>query len=126
MTEVSDVVARGENNLPVVTRRQAQGTLRIQDGGTAVIAGLTDDRRQFSGTRVPGAGDVAVLGNLFRSNATSENIRQVAAFVTVRIISEDKPNDDEAPVHKPYIKPVGEEFKIEIREILARDGGEVE
>jgi len=126
MTEVSDVVARGENNLPVVTRRQAQGTLRIQDGGTAVIAGLTDDRRQFSKTRVPGFGDIAVLGNLFRSNATSETIRQVAAFVTVRIISEDKASDDKTRVNKSYIKPVGEEFKMEIKEILARDGRKVE
>ena len=37
--EVSDVVARGENNLPVVSRRITRNSVWIEDGGTATIAG---------------------------------------------------------------------------------------
>jgi type II secretory pathway component GspD/PulD (secretin) len=33
--EVSDVIARGSQNLPVVSRRTAHSTVQLQDGGTA-------------------------------------------------------------------------------------------
>ena len=53
--EVSDVIARGEQNLPVVSRRTAQSTVRIHDGGTAAIAGLMDTRSQLGRAGIPGA-----------------------------------------------------------------------
>ncbi len=45
--EVSDVIARGEENLPVVSRRTARSTIQIENGGTAAVAGLVDTRAQY-------------------------------------------------------------------------------
>ncbi len=119
-TEVSDVIARGEDNLPVVTRRMSQGTVRIQDGGTAVVAGLTDDRWQINHVRVPGPANVAVLGRLFRNKTRRESTRQVAAFVTVHIIPEGEPEHESPPHNRPYIEPVGEEFREALKDALSR------
>ncbi len=85
--EVSDVIARGEQNLPVVSRRTAQSTVRIHDGGTAAIAGLVDTRSQLNRSGVPGAGDLPLLGRAFRTDKLDHQARQVAIFITATIVN---------------------------------------
>jgi len=121
-TEVSDVVARGEANLPVVTRRTAGSTVRIEDGGTAVVAGLMDRRSATNKVWVPGVGKLPVVGALFRNDAGQDASRQVAVFVTASLIGRSRPR-----VQKPMgeqraaIEPVKEaEFKKALRESLRR------
>ncbi|MGB3086842.1 MAG: secretin N-terminal domain-containing protein [Phycisphaerae bacterium] len=122
-TEVSDVIARGEDNLPVVTRRTAKNTVRIQNGGTAVVAGLMDSRTRLSDSRAPGLADIPWLGGLWRSREDSKSSRQVAVFVTARLIPEEPPRPVEPVAKRPRIEPVGEEFKAALRESLLRLGG---
>lgn len=120
-TEVSDVVARGENNLPVVTRRMTKNTVRIEDGGTAVLAGLMDSRTESNRTHVPGIGRLPVLEHLFRSRTTREASRQVAVFVTASLVRPRRPESDSALAKRPVIKLVGrEQFEKALRESLER------
>lgn len=86
--EVSDVVGRGENNLPVVSRRTAKSTVRIDDGGTAAVAGLIDARTQEGATGVPGLASIPLLGRAFRTDSLNHQARQVAIFVTAHIVDE--------------------------------------
>jgi type II secretory pathway component GspD/PulD (secretin) len=90
--EVSDVVARGEQNLPVVSRRTAHSTVQLQNGGTAAVAGLVDSRAQFSRSGVPGLGSLPLLGHAFRTDNLNHQARQVAVFVTATLVDgEGKP-----------------------------------
>ena len=118
--EVSDVVARGESNLPVVTRRVAQGTVRIDDGGTAIVAGLSDERWQSNQNKIPGASDIAIIGHLLRNDGEKESSRQLATFVTVHIVSETSVNEDKT--QRLLIEPVGKEFEEAIKESLTHVG----
>jgi type II secretory pathway component GspD/PulD (secretin) len=86
--EVSDVVARGEKNLPVVSRRTARSTVQIQNGGTAAIAGLVDTRSQFGKSGIPGAKNLPILGSGFRTDTLNHQARQVAVFVTATLVDE--------------------------------------
>ena len=122
--EVSDVVARGENNLPVVTRRQTMSTVRVQDGGTAVVAGLIDNRSAILKESVPGAGKLPVLGHLFRNADTFESIRQLLVFITPRLVSgADRPAENRS-VKTKKIEYVGQEFRTKLRESLRKLNGE--
>ena len=116
--EVSDVVARGENDLPVVTRRQAKNTVRVPEGGTAVVGGLIQESTTRINTSVPGAKDIPLLGGLFENGEEEGTRRQVAVFVTPRVVSETR----QAIVgyaNKPLPHPlVGEEFDIELKRAL--------
>ena len=119
-TEVSDVIARGEDNLPVVTRRTTKNTVRIEDGGTAAIAGLMDSRTRLQKSQAPGLADIPILGGLFRNTNSSSSSRQMAVFVTARLMPETgrlrlEPVEDRVP-----IEPVGEEFKMALKKILSR------
>jgi type II secretory pathway component HofQ len=119
-TEVSDVIARGEDNLPVVTRRTTKNTVRIEDGGTAAVAGLMDSRQRLTESRAPGLGNIPVLGALFRNTNSSSSSRQVAVFVTARLMPEAGPRAVQAFPERAPIEPVGEEFKMALQEILSR------
>ncbi len=124
-TEVSDVVARGEANLPVVTRRTAGSTVRIEDGGTAVVAGLMDRRSTVNKVWVPGVGKLPVVGALFRNDASKGASRQVAVFVTASLIGRSRPRLQKPGDGRAAIEPVEEaEFKKALRESLQRLKGE--
>jgi type II secretory pathway component GspD/PulD (secretin) len=124
-TEVSDVVARGEDNLPVVTRRTTKNTVRIQDGGTAVLAGLMDSRSGKEESWVPGIGKLPLVGGLFRNDASLKRSRQVSVFITASLMGEPEPRLDNALTRRPVISRIGEEeFKKALKESLRRLEGE--
>ena len=86
--EVSDVIARGESNLPVVSRRIAKSTVQIENGGTAAVAGLVNTRGQAGQSGVPGAGSVPLLGHAFKTDTLNHRAQQVAVFVTATIVEQ--------------------------------------
>jgi type II secretory pathway component GspD/PulD (secretin) len=118
-TEVSDVISRGEDYLPVVTRRATKNTVRIKDGGTAALAGLMDSRTRLEKSEAPGLAGIPILGELFRSAESQRSSRQVAVFVTARLISETDKLVSQAVGTTIPIEPVGEEFKIALKEALS-------
>ncbi|HEX7008958.1 MAG TPA: type II and III secretion system protein, partial [Phycisphaeraceae bacterium] len=116
--EVSDVVSRGQDNLPVVTRRKANTTVRVRDGGTAVIAGLMDSRTELIERNVPGAADVPMLGHLFQNDAATNESKQLAVFITATLVDEAELTA-ESQRDKPRIAPVDEEaFRRSLREAI--------
>ncbi len=119
-TEVSDVIARGEDNLPIVTRRTTKNTVRIEDGGTAAVAGLMDSRTRLEESRAPGLADIPIFGELFRNTSRQRSSRQVAVFVTARLMPEARPRAVQAFPERAPIEPVGEEFKMALQETLSR------
>lgn len=124
--EVSDSIpsARG-TDLPVVTRRLASNTVRIKDGGTVALAGLTENRTRTDNRRVPGLSRIPLLGGLlFSSKSDQSTSREIAVFVTARIIPESGPVAERALAPEPTIQapiePAGEEFQQSLRESLMR------
>lgn len=107
-TEVSDVVARSGKNLPVVTRRRAESTVRVKDGGTAVIAGLLESRAFLTQDKVPGFSKLPGVGRMFQNNNTRESTRQVAVFVTARLLqtTQDAAKLDKRSVYKPISEEI--------------------
>ncbi len=87
--EVSDSTPQGTSSgLPVVTRRQAQSNVRIPDGGTAAVSGLTENRSKTLDRKVPFFGDLPLVGSLFRNNSVDKSSREIAVFVTANIAPE--------------------------------------
>src|SRR6266566_4751652 len=53
--------------VPAISTRRAETELELKDGQSFGIAGLLDNRTQAQLSKVPGIGDIPVLGQLFRS-----------------------------------------------------------
>ena len=69
-----------------VRTRNANTTLTLKDGETQVLAGLIRDPETDTLNRVPGLGDIPVLGWLF-SNRANEHVKtEVVLSITPRIV----------------------------------------
>jgi type II secretory pathway component GspD/PulD (secretin) len=122
--EVSDSIPRGRgSDLPVVTRRTATNTVRIKDGGTVAVAGLSENKTRLEKRRTPGLSRIPIIGNLFKNSNDEKSTREIAVFVTANIIPESEQSDEfaqpAAPVRAP-IRPVENEFKMQLRQSLSR------
>jgi type II secretory pathway component GspD/PulD (secretin) len=114
--EVSDVVARGNQNLPVVNRRTVQNTVQIQDGGTAAVAGLSDLRNQQTRRGIPGLINLPLLG---RTDTASSKSQQVAIFVTATLVGQDDRRFRTGRARPPSLGTVNEEvFRAELAAVL--------
>lgn len=86
--EVGDVSGRGANNLPIITKRTADTTVRVHDGQAIVIGGLLQEIVRQTNTKIPLLGDLPVLGSLFRSHDTEAAQREVLIFIAPHILDD--------------------------------------
>ena len=66
--------------------RTANTTLRLHDGETEVLAGLIDDEDRRNANRVPGLGDLPILGHLFSSTSNSKSKSEIVLLITPHIV----------------------------------------
>jgi type II secretory pathway component GspD/PulD (secretin) len=124
--EVSDSIpsARG-TGLPVVTRRIARNAVTVEDGGTVALAGLTETRSRSKDTSTPGLSKLPLVGPLFKNQNKDKANREVAVFVTARLIHDAKdialraPRSDQATVRVPSLPNDREEFEQDLRNAMA-------
>lgn len=107
--EVSDVVSRGQSNLPIVSRRTARSTIQVEDGGTAAVAGLVDTRSQIGNGGTPGIRNIPLLGRAFSTDKLTHDARQVAIFVTATIVDQNGAKFEAGRTKNRPLPPVNEE-----------------
>lgn len=90
-TEVSELTPQngiqlGQISLPGLTTRKAETTIELPSGGSMIMAGLIRDqtRQQIAG--LPGAKDLPILGQLFRSRDFQKNTSELTVMVTPFIV----------------------------------------
>jgi general secretion pathway protein D len=90
--EVSDLDADqiGDVNLlgPTTNKSLVQNKVLVKDGATAVLAGLIRDTANRRRNQTPIAGDLPVIGWLFRSKSNNRTKRNLVVLVTPHIIKE--------------------------------------
>ena len=66
--------------------RSTQSVLRLHDGETQVLAGLISDSDRNSASRVPGLGQLPMVGKLFSSEGADRQKTEIILSITPRII----------------------------------------
>jgi len=72
--------------VPGVTERHSETTVRLRDGESFAIAGLLSDQVRSSVDKVPGLGDLPVLGALFRSTSYRRQETELLVVVTAHLV----------------------------------------
>ena len=87
--EVSSVVGNYQafRTVPIVRRSYAETTVLVKDRETIIIAGMIENSKQNTQTRVPFLGRIPLLGALFRTTANQVASSELIAFLTPRIVS---------------------------------------
>lgn len=73
--------------VPALSTRRAETEFELQDGQSFVIAGLMDNRVTDITSKIPGLGDIPVLGAFFRSKSAQKSKSELMVLCTVRRIS---------------------------------------
>lgn len=66
--------------------RSASTVLRLKDGETQVLAGLINDEDRTAANRIPGLGDVPLLGRLFSSQRDDRSKTEIVLSITPHLI----------------------------------------
>ena len=77
--------------LPVLSTRRAETTVRVKDGETIAIGGLSLDQEQTTRGQIPILGKLPILGGLFRSRKRNTVRTELIVFVTPRILNVQAP-----------------------------------
>jgi len=84
--EVGDVVGKGQNDLPEISKRSASTSVRVRDGQTFTIGGLSLQADKNTRKKVPFLGDIPILGYLFRYDKMEKQDTEIVIFVTPHIL----------------------------------------
>ncbi|HAJ14029.1 MAG TPA: type II secretion system protein GspD, partial [Comamonadaceae bacterium] len=81
--EVSNVLASSVNSTTglITNKRTIESTVLVDDGQIVVLGGLLQDEYAGNQEKVPGLGDVPLLGNLFRSESRSRRKTNLMVFL---------------------------------------------
>ena len=81
--------------IPGLRTRRAHTGVELRDGQSFALAGLLDNSETKSLSKVPGLGDIPILGNLFKSTQFQKNESELMFIVTAQMV---KPvNRDDLP-----------------------------
>jgi pilus assembly protein CpaC len=73
--------------IPAVATRRVQTEVELRSGQSFAIGGLLDQRTTESWSKVPGIGDIPIIGKLFQSRSLIRNNTELLVIVTPELIS---------------------------------------
>lgn len=74
-------------DVPGLTKRRAETEVNLREHETLVIAGLLSEDASRSIDRMPGLGELPILGALFRSREFRNNKTELVVFITPRFVT---------------------------------------
>jgi pilus assembly protein CpaC len=85
LTDIGALVIQGFS-IPALTSRRAEATLELKSGQSFAMAGLLQHNDSTINSRIPGLGDLPVLGPLFRSVRYRNSETELVILVTASLI----------------------------------------
>jgi pilus assembly protein CpaC len=97
--------------LPAISTRRAETVVDLRNGQSFGIAGLLDQRTTAQLSKVPGIGDIPILGVLFRSKGVDRSNTELLVIVTPTIVDSPAVASVEPQLPKtPYQSVTPENF----------------
>jgi pilus assembly protein CpaC len=97
--------------IPALSTRRVESEMDLQDGQSFAIAGLVDNRVTEQLEKIPGLGDVPLLGKLFQSRSLNKSRNELMVLVTPRLVqpvtSAHLPAGPAFP--RPFLEPTAPE-----------------
>ncbi len=96
--DTNNTVTVAGTSVPALIVRKASTTLELRDGQSFMLGGLLQNTSNTAQDQLPWAGDVPVLGALFRSSQYQKNETDLVILVTPHIVHPLAPN---VAIHTP-------------------------
>ena len=69
-----------------VGTRNAETSLRLKNGETQILAGLINTEESVTSNKLPGLGDIPILGQIFSDRRNTNNKTEIVLLITPRVI----------------------------------------
>jgi hypothetical protein len=91
--------------VPALSTRRTETEVELRDGQTFAVAGLMNNTLTSQMGKIPGIGDIPILGYLFRSKAYQKNQTELVVMITPSIIKRGQPGVSEGlpSLVEPYM-----------------------
>ncbi|MGA7382597.1 MAG: pilus assembly protein N-terminal domain-containing protein [Terriglobales bacterium] len=104
--------------VPALSTRRAETEFELQDGQSFVIAGLLDNRVTDLYNKIPGLGDIPILGRLFQSRNLQKSKSELMVLCTVHRISPST----QSPAGPSFPEPLLNKDKFDPKKPAAAGG----
>jgi flagellar biosynthesis GTPase FlhF len=75
--------------IPALSTRRTETEIELRNGQTFAIAGLLNNQMQSTMQKIPGIGDIPILGYLFRSKVAQKEQTELVVMITPEILATD-------------------------------------
>lgn len=82
------ITVPGSGQVPTINTSSVNTSALVDNGQTVVLGGIYEINNSDTVVKVPGLGDIPILGALFRQSSRSSTKAELLIFVTPRILSE--------------------------------------
>lgn len=100
--------------IPALSTRRTETELELRNGQTFAISGLMNNTVATTMSKVPGIGDIPILGYLFRSKAAQKDQTELVVMITPEILGSNSrgvtPNLPRGT--EPFLPPVPEKMLV--------------
>ena len=94
--------------IPALSTRRTETEVDLQDGQTFAIAGLINNTMNSTLQKIPGIGDIPILGLLFKSKAANKDQTELVVMITPQILTRNSsgvtPTLPSTP--EPFLAPI--------------------
>jgi pilus assembly protein CpaC len=96
--------------IPALTTRRTSTEVELQHGQTFAIAGLMNNTMSSTIQKIPGLGDIPILGLLFKSKAAQKDQTELVVMITPEILPNNSRGvtPDLPKLQEPYLPPLAD------------------
>ena len=107
--DYTNVVKISGYTIPSLSTRKADTEVELKNGQSFAISGLLDHRITDDFSKIPGIGDIPILGQLFRSRNLNHSVTELIVIVTPTIVEPLETPTSEPPAIPawpvPFLRP---------------------
>jgi general secretion pathway protein D len=104
---ISQLTSESVNGQPVRSKMETTTNMIVEDGQSLLLGGILFQKDSLVRTKVPGLGDIPLVGGLFRHKEVIQSNSELLVFMTPRVIdenAEDIPEATKAAIEGPRMK----------------------
>ena len=86
--EVSSVISQTKQGYPQIRTREAESTLRVQNGDSIIMGGLINREERETRTKIPVIGNIPLFGGMARGKNRENSNSEIIILVTAKLIED--------------------------------------
>lgn len=108
---ISQLTTEREQGVPIRSKMNTTTNMIVQDGQTLLLGGILFQKDSFVEHKLPGFGDIPLVGGLFRHSQVIQSNSEMLVFMTPRVVGDHPEELPEATRPKKQFEDIRDQLK---------------